>query len=359
MKQFFLKITGLAILILLVHEGTYSQEIMKDSSRDNIQSSGGYDEVIIRTKGEKGSKVTVEIKDGKVLLNGKSPTEFQDDNIKVMVRKISDDEKDFEIMIPPMAPMPPMARVSPYRGGSYNFNMDKALILSDSKRAFLGVSSSKADNGGAEVQEVTKGSPAEKIGLRKGDVITRVDEIKIADPEALVEAVHKYQPESKAVITYLRDGKQQQATAVLARSKNVNFKYKYIGPGQEDMHMNLDGPDNFNLEGPDNFKFQNAPHTFFFNTEEPRIGIRAQDTESGTGVKVLEVDDESPADKAGLKEGDIITQFDGKEVNSVSSLAGLARAAKTKPSLKVKFTRAGKSQEAVIKIPRKLNSANL
>ena len=39
--------------------------------------------------------------------------------------------------------------------------------------AFLGVSSRKAEKGGATVLEVTKGSPAEKAGIKKGDIINR------------------------------------------------------------------------------------------------------------------------------------------------------------------------------------------
>ena len=42
-----------------------------------------------------------------------------------------------------------------------------------------GVSSRKAEKGGATVLEVTKGSPAEKAGIKKGDIITKVNDSKI------------------------------------------------------------------------------------------------------------------------------------------------------------------------------------
>jgi serine protease Do len=94
-------------------------------------------------------------------------------------------------------------------------------------------------------------------------------------------------------------------------------------------------------------------------SSKPKLGIKAQDTEDGKGVKVLDVDDESAAEKAGIKEGDIITRFDGKEVNSANDLSEGARAAKDKVSIKVNLLRDGKTQEIEIKIPKKLKTANL
>ena len=97
------------------------------------------------------------------------------------------------------------------------------------------------------------------------------------------------------------------------------------------------------------------PHTI-------RLGIHAQDTEDGKGVKVLDVDDETSASKAGIMEGDIITKFDGQEVNSATRLAELARDAqndKAKTSIKVNLLRAGKAMEVEVKGPRKLRTADL
>ena len=59
--------------------------------------------------------------------------------------------------------------------------------------AFLGVSSRKAEKGGATVLEVTEGSPAEKAGIKKGDIITKVNDNKIESPESLFETIHNYQ----------------------------------------------------------------------------------------------------------------------------------------------------------------------
>jgi serine protease Do len=90
-----------------------------------------------------------------------------------------------------------------------------------------------------------------------------------------------------------------------------------------------------------------------------KFGIRAQDTEDGKGVKVLDVDDESTAAKAGIKEGDIITRFDGKEINSATALTEAAHAAKEKASVKISLIRDGKTQEVEVHVPKRLRTADL
>jgi serine protease Do len=76
-------------------------------------------------------------------------------------------------------------------------------------------------------------------------------------------------------------------------------------------------------------------------------------------VKVLDVDEESAAGKAGIKEDDIITEFDGKTVNSADELAVAARDSREKAAVTVKLKRDGKVQSVEIKTPRKLRTANL
>jgi len=329
MKQYFLRLSGLAAIILLLHVSGFAQN--ETEIKDKSVKMGDNDEFMIKRKGEKDSKVVIEIKNGEVFINGKPVDEFDDDNITVR-KKRAGDAGDMFVLAPH----------SPFRGGAWNYSGDD---MTDSKTAFLGVSSEKDDKEGVEIKEVTKASAAEKAGLKKGDVITKIDNTKIDDPEELTEAIRKHKPEDKVVITFKRDGKEQTVTAVLGK-----FKWK--------------NGSTYNYKIPEmNFDFNQAPmpghgvHAWGFGG--PKIGIKAQDTEDGKGVKILDVDDESPASKAGLKEGDVITQFDGKDVNGANQLAELARAARTKSSIKVKLNREGKAQEVEVKIPKKLKTTDL
>ena len=89
------------------------------------------------------------------------------------------------------------------------------------------------------------------------------------------------------------------------------------------------------------------------------MGLSVQDTEDGKGVKIIDVDEESNAAKAGLKSDDIITEVEGKAVNSADEVARIIRESKDKTSVKVKLNRSGKTQNVEVKIPRKLKSADL
>ena len=61
---------------------------------------------------------------------------------------------------------------------------------------------------GVYIVEVSKGSAAEEAGLKQGDVILAIDGQKITDGASVQEKVNNYHPGDKAVITYIRDGKE-------------------------------------------------------------------------------------------------------------------------------------------------------
>lgn len=366
-KQYLLKISGLAALTLLLLSPAFAQQDppgYENADTLSPRKVQNYNEIIIRQKNDKDAKVTIEIKDGQVLVNGKPVSEFEDSTITISKKKVRIMKDNIHIMKDNsftfsgpgdieepgdhMTLEGPGAPPSPFRKHSGAMSMERGT-----NRAFLGVTSEnpEQEGAGAEVKEVSKGSAAEKAGLRQGDLITKIDEITIKGPADLSEAIHKYKPQDKVTVTYKREGKEAKATAVLGKSAPLNlvYNYRYDVP-------NLNMPEyNYNFK-----QLTPPPGAYNFSWDaKPRLGIRAQDTEDGKGVKVLEVGDESAAEKAGVKEGDIITSFDGKEVNSAVTLAELARAGKDKPSIKIGLIREGKTREIEIKIPKKLKTANL
>lgn len=339
MKKFIVKTAGWIALSMLIFGQTIAQDKQKtEKSKEKTKPEKirGGDEIIIKSKSDKNGKVTIEIKDGEVFVNGKPVDEFQDDAIIVERRKTPFGDDVFAF-----------TPGSPFRRGGWNFDGEEFDM---SNTAFLGVSSNKAEGGGAEITEVTKESAAEKIGLKKGDIITKIDEIKIESPGDLVKAIHKYKPEDKVVVTYKRDGKEQKATAVLGKG---NFIWKNFNMPEINENMDLIAPQ-IAPRG-----IYGGPRAYSIMTRGPKIGLRAQDLEDGKGVKVIDVDEDSPAEKAGIKEGDIITQFDGKNITSANELAELARANGTKSPVKMKITRAGKPMDIEVKIPKKLRTAEL
>jgi putative serine protease PepD len=68
---------------------------------------------------------------------------------------------------------------------------------------------------GAQIQTVESGGPADKAGLEKGDVITKVDDEVIDGSESLVATIRGHRPDDKVTLTYLRGGKTHTTTAAL------------------------------------------------------------------------------------------------------------------------------------------------
>ena len=106
-------------------------------------------------------------------------------------------------------------------------------------------------------------------------------------PSELTKAIGKFKPEDKVTVTYKRDGKENKATVTLGKNRSSS-SFGYITPGTE-------------LQGLNDMHFDFDDNSHFFGNLRPRLGIKAQDTEEGKGVKVLEVADESLAEKAGIK----------------------------------------------------------
>jgi serine protease Do len=352
MKQHLLRIPGLAILALFIQTSGFAQQ---DSNQDRDDDSPRkYDEIIIRHKSGKDAKLTIEIKDGDVLVNGKPVSEYEDSTLSVHRRKVMHYGNSYSFSSPDIAPFPAnQVFRNGSNGGGYSFNYDHIL---KSNRAMLGVATEKKDGvNGAKVTQVTKGSAAEKMGLKAGDVITKVDDEEITDASSLMNVIGGHDAGDKVTVTFMRDGKEQKATGELGRGKSITTEpfniYKYEMPEAPEMPEMPVMPQMPQGDWPKEF------HVLYGNSL--KFGIRAQDAEDGKGVKVLDVDDESTASKAGIKEGDIITRFDGKDINSVTALTDAARAAKDKISVKVTITRDGKAQEVEVKVPKRLHTADL
>ena len=310
-------------------------------------------EIVIRQKSDSDVKVTIEIKNGDYFINGK-PLEKYDDGNLIIIKK---DVNDLVIASPDMNWGGSHFRVQSLDAERMQRDMermglDKQRMAEDRVRksmrirmnaAFLGVSSRKAEKGGATVLEVTKGSPADKAGIKKGDIIVKLNDTKIESPDALYEAVHNYKPGDKVRVSFTRDGKPQTVTATLEKAEvspeNFSYDYHFKMPEMPDMEM-------YGPYGP-------------WYSREPKLGIKAQDAEDGKGVTVLQVEDSSAAFKAGLKKGDLILQFNGSDVNSTGELVDQFQEARKKSAVKVKIQRGTATQELEIKIPHKLKTAEL
>ena len=322
-----IKSSSIALAAILMVSPAFAQEQKGKTSKDQKTQ-----EIIIRKKNGNTEKMTIVVDGDNVTINGKQVDDYKNNDVTVLRR---------DRPSPSATP-----RIRNFSGPRPPFEWDgfdnvKPFIAN---KAMLGVMTQKADDG-VKVAEVTKESAAEKAGLQKDDVITRVGSTKVTTPQELVEAVGAHKPNDKVEITYKRNGKENKTTATLSENKSRDFSF----------HLNND---DFNFDmGKGTFP-RSEDFNFNFN-RRPKIGLQIQDLEEGNGVSVRDVDEESPAARAGLKEGDVIMQVNGKNVADVDALRNEIRDVKEGDSVKFTYKRDGKNQTVDIKMPKRLKSADL
>ncbi|MCG5453228.1 MULTISPECIES: trypsin-like peptidase domain-containing protein [Micromonospora] len=82
----------------------------------------------------------------------------------------------------------------------------------------LGVGVNQAEGGGALVASVTPGSPAEKAGLQRGDVVTRFGDKPVNDSDDLVGAVQAGKVGDRVEVQFKRNGVEKTETVTLAET---------------------------------------------------------------------------------------------------------------------------------------------
>lgn len=317
--------------------------------------------ITIKKSGDKNADLKIEFKNDAVFINGKPLVEFKDDAITINNKKIVIKNGDkYSIMSDDGKPA--------FEMDFHNFNGINFDDLGDrmvrgfaygGSRTVLGVTTDKTDDG-VKITEVTKESAAEKAGLKEGDIITKVGNTEIDSPSDLSEAISSKKPKEEVKITYKREGKEKTANAVLQERKNSDVRsFSFTGP--EGHLKTITVPDQ---PFPRSFYRDNDNYNFDRNIVinalgRPRLGVKIQDLEEGSGVKVLSVDEESPAEKAGLKKDDIIVAVGDKKVNNTDEAREQLQANAEKPAYTIEAKRNNTTMKFDIKIPKKLKTTNL
>ena len=94
---------------------------------------------------------------------------------------------------------------------------DQILRTGQARYPVIGAQVQTGDNDGrgAEIDEVMPNTPAEKGGLRKGDVIVEVEGERVTDGIALIVAIRSHQPGETVEFTILRDGDEKTVSLTL------------------------------------------------------------------------------------------------------------------------------------------------
>jgi len=188
---------------------------------------------------------------------------------------------------------------------------------------------------GVGVTRIVKDSPAEKAGLRKDDVILRVDGENISSVRKLNRIVSELAPDQSVKITVSRGGSEQEITATIGKRRNNFFAGGDLFKGQPRVWKWEDNqPKEWKFEGPlfnRGDLLDNNGDLAFMLSNSRRIGVSTMQLTKqladyfgitgGKGVLVTAVTDDGPAAKAGVRAGDVITAVDGEVIDSPGDIS--------------------------------------
>ena len=172
-----------------------------------------------------------------------------------------------------------------------------------------------APTGGVVIMGVEPGSPAEKAGLKGGDVITNVNGKPVKTGNDLVSPIAQAPIGSKVKIGYVRDRQQKETSAVVEDRTRV---FPNSAARQTDS-QNENGAAEYGL------RVENLTPD-----RASRVGMEGQ-----KGVLVVDVDPASFGDDLGFARGDIIAEVNRQPVASVAEYKSVM--SKLKPGANVVF----------------------
>lgn len=205
--------------------------------------------------------------------------------------------------------------------------MDQLLKTGKVRRGMLGVTIQSIDADlaaslnlpaarGAIVTSVSPGGPAEKAGIKRGDVITAVNNQPVADNNVLRNQVASLAPGANATLTLLRNSREQNVQVTLAELPDRQR------PESEDS----DSGDGANSGGTERYGLTLQPLT---SETASRYGLDADDQ----GLLVTRVDPSSNAASAGIRQGDLIQEVNRQPVKSFTDFSSAIRQSGSRPAL--------------------------
>jgi serine protease Do len=242
----------------------------------------------------------------------------------------------FQAPEPPQPPSPAQVRElsgNPFGGGTY---LGVNLAEIDANRA---KELKLKEDYGVEITRVEENSPAEKAGLKAGDVVLEYNGERVEGMEQFGRLVRETPAGREVKLTISRDGKTQKVAALL-ESRRYRFSVNF--------------PPSFRVP---EFSMPDIPR-IYTATRSTRLGIEAEALGPQLaayfgvkdGVLVRAVLENTPAQKAGIKAGDVVTKVDGNAVTEPGELSSLVRAANSKKTYPIELMRDRKPMTVTVTV---------
>jgi S1-C subfamily serine protease len=187
---------------------------------------------------------------------------------------------------------------------------------------------------GVVLGRIAPDSPASKSGLRENDVVTEINGQQVEGAMQFRRMIREIPAGRNVQLTVWRDGRTQKISVTLGRAEELRRNMNRVTPG-------MPGAFAFRMpelpEMPDLPQVAEIPEMPSVDWDgpvvfagPPRLGIDAEDlagqlgsffgAPDGEGILVRSVNSGSPAEKAGIKAGDVITSLNGERIRSVGNL---------------------------------------
>jgi serine protease Do len=213
---------------------------------------------------------------------------------------------------------------------------DAMVLLSDDGASWLGVESQEISSEKAKelklpaergvlLERIVPDSPAAKAGLKDNDVITEINGQRIEGAAQFRRMIHEIPAGRSVQFTVWRDGRAQSVGVTLGKSEDHGNMWFKTAPRAFSFQLpKIEMPEVAPMPEMDMDGFA------VLAGSRPRLGIDAEDLSGqfgtyfgapdGEGVLVREVNAGSPAEKAGVKSGDVITSLNGDRIRSLGDL---------------------------------------
>jgi serine protease Do len=197
------------------------------------------------------------------------------------------------------------------------------------------------DENGVLIVRVEKESPAEKAGLQPNDIIVQFNGIKILATNQFTHMVQELLPDRTTSLVVLRGGAHKTFTVTLGSRPHKSALTVPGGEGDRPLPLDLDklrqNLDTMkeNIRTWD-WEFPGGPLEMILEPSQGRMGVNLESmtpqlgdyfgVKDGHGALVVSIQKDSPAEKAGLKAGDVIVGMDSKDITSPGDVARAVRA---------------------------------
>ena len=206
---------------------------------------------------------------------------------------------------------------------------------------------------GVVIGKVMPDSPAAKTGLKENDVVTQLNGETVQGAVQFRRMIHEIPAGRKVQLTIWRDGRSQTIDATLGKAEEGRNAWFQAAPRA------------FTFRMPETPEIPEIPRMEWDGNMmllgRPRLGIEAEDLNDqlgtyfgapeGEGILVRSVNADSPALKAGIKAGDVITSLNGEKIHSVQELREKLAAAKDAASVKIGLLRNKNATSLTVEIP--------